>query len=92
MAKGSPPTQQDFPILYLLAFVIGFAFFLISGKIIEIFNNRLLLSLLNFVLLSILIIMLRKFGKNIRDGLIIATSLLSGILLGYLILSALSGM
>ncbi|ADM27741.1 hypothetical protein Igag_0925 [Ignisphaera aggregans DSM 17230] len=77
---------------YLLAFIIGFAFSLISGKIIEIFKNRLLLSLLNFVIASISIIMFRKFGKDIKAGLIIAASLLFGILLGYLILSVLSGM
>jgi len=77
---------------YLLAFIIGFASSLISGKIIEIFNNRLLLSLLNFVIASISIIMFRKFGKDIKADLIIAASLLFGILLGYLILSALSGM
>lgn len=89
MAKGSA-MQQYFPIPHLSAFTIGFVYFFVSVKTIEIstIDNRLLLSLLNFVLISILIIMLRRFGKNIRDGLIITASLLSGILLGYLISSA----
>lgn len=77
-------------LLYLLVFIIGFAFFLVSAKTIEIstIDNRLLLLLLNFVLISITIIMLRRFGKDIRNGLIIVASLLSGILLGYLVSSA----
>jgi len=40
----------------------------------------------------LLITVLRRFGKDIKDDLIIAASLLSGILLGYLVLSAFSGM
>lgn len=74
-----------------LSFLIGFAFFFISKKTIEIFtqtiDSKLLLSFLNFILIFILIILLRKFGKDIIDGLIIAASLSLGILSGYLYFS-----
>jgi len=35
--------------------------------------------------------MLRKFGKDAKSGMIIAASLMMGVLLGYLVLSALLG-
>ncbi|ADM28776.1 hypothetical protein Igag_1985 [Ignisphaera aggregans DSM 17230] len=87
--------MQNFPIPYLSAFVIGFAYFLASAKTVEAFatviNEKLLSLILNLVLISVLVVMLRRFGENVKSGLIIAASLLSGILLGYLVLLALLG-
>jgi len=92
MVRGSS-TRQNLPVPHLSAFVIGFAYFLASAKTIEAFaaviDGKLLPFLLNFALITILTIMLRRFGKDVKNGLIIAASLISGILLGYLVSSTL---
>jgi len=91
-----PRTRQGFFVPYLLAFATGFVYFLAAGKVYEAFGYRLprllLLFLLNFALAVTFIPMLQRFGgKSIKISLLIWASLISGILLGYFVYSALSG-
>jgi len=81
---------------YLLAFATGFVYALAAGKVYEAFGYRLprllLLFLLNFALAVTFIPMLQRFGgKSIKIGLLIGASLILGVLLGYFVVSALSG-
>jgi len=91
-----PRTRQGFSVPYLLAFATGFVYALAAGKVCEVFaltiDYRLLVPLLNFALAAVFIMMLRRFGgRSIKIGLLIGAPLISGILLGLFVYSALSG-